>query len=58
MTVLREMVAEICDYEITKHPASGEFEVRSPTAKVAVFRSEIRARQWAEALAAAAHKAP
>ncbi|MCQ4158744.1 hypothetical protein NON00_02230 [Roseomonas sp. GC11] len=56
MTVPREMVAEIGDYEITRHPASGEFEVWSAAARVAVFHSKERALQWASAWAAAASK--
>ena len=51
---MREMVAEIGDFEVTRHLASGEFEVWSPAARVAIFRDRARAVAWAEALAKAA----
>lgn len=44
-------IAEIGDFEIWQAP-SGAFEVYSPTKLSAVFRSEARAREWAETLAA------
>jgi hypothetical protein len=46
---MRETIATYGDYEVTRHLATGMFEVWSAVAKVGLFLSEARARQWAEA---------
>ena len=46
---MRETIAIYGNYEITRHLATGMFEVWSAVAKVGLFLSEARARQWAEA---------
>jgi hypothetical protein len=51
VTVPRERIADFGDFEVTRHPASGEFEVWSPAARVAIFADEARAIAYAKARA-------
>lgn len=49
--VLRELIAEFGNYEVTRHPATGEYEVWSPAARVMITVSRDRAIQWAKSYA-------
>ncbi len=46
--VQRQAVAQIGDFEVTWHAASGFFEVWSPAARIGIFLHEHRALECAK----------